>query len=82
MWYHWNTTTATAAIPLNYQKPGSTREGNFSDWRYNYSFMSRHVGGGFFAFADGSVRYVADAIDLTLYRNFATISGGEIVAGY
>ncbi len=79
MWWHYNSTTATCAIPLNYQVPGKDLEANFSDWAHNYSFMSRHSGGGQFAMCDGSVHFVAEAIDLALYRDLATISGAEVV---
>jgi hypothetical protein len=33
-----------------------------------------------FALADGSVRFVADAIDLPTYRALATARGGEAAA--
>ncbi|WP_145377989.1 DUF1559 domain-containing protein [Symmachiella dynata] len=47
-------------------------------WMSN--FRSAHTGGGFFLLADGSVRFVNDSIDLTQYRQFSTIAGGEIVS--
>ena len=45
----------------------------------NYSFFSRHPGGGQFAMIDGSVHFVQDSIDITLYRSLATIGGSEAV---
>jgi prepilin-type processing-associated H-X9-DG protein len=46
-------------------------------WFNNHSFRSRHPGGLQFAFADGSVHFVATAINLDLYRALASIQGGE-----
>ena len=77
-WVRANHATGTCAIPLNNGlvtgQPGFNNPGN---WENLYSFRSRHTGGGNFAFADGSVKFIVEAIDLNLYRNLATISGGE-----
>ena len=86
-WFHFNAVTATCAIPLN--APAQCRNtGNRNadliacagNWQNNYSFMSRHPGGGNFAMADGSARFVSETIDLTLYRQLATKAGGESVS--
>ena len=42
------------------------------------NFRSDHVGGGHFLFGDGAVRFISDSIDLTLYKQLSTISGGEV----
>ena len=47
------------------------------DWPNNYSFMSRHPGGGQFCLGDGSVRFVPEQIDLAVYRGAGTIMSGE-----
>jgi prepilin-type N-terminal cleavage/methylation domain-containing protein/prepilin-type processing-associated H-X9-DG protein len=44
----------------------------------NGAFSSRHSGGANFAQADGSVRFVTQNVDITLYRNASTIKGGEV----
>ncbi|MCA9237551.1 MAG: DUF1559 domain-containing protein [Planctomycetales bacterium] len=41
------------------------------------AFGSQHPGGAHFAFADGSVHYLQDDLDLTVYRALATRQGGE-----
>lgn len=50
---------------------GST---NFND----ISFGSNHTGGAQFALSDGSVRFVAQTIDLPLYIAWASINSGEV----
>lgn len=44
------------------------------------SFGSQHPGGCNFAAGDGSTHFIADDIDLSLYRSLSTRSGAEIVA--
>jgi prepilin-type processing-associated H-X9-DG protein len=76
-WWSSNGAIATCAIPLNYNEgdPG------FGDWPNLYSFRSRHSSGIVnFAAADGSVRGLSGSISLTLYRQLATIAGGEPVS--
>lgn len=85
-WFHFNGVTATCAIPLNVRAQ-CRNTGNrvadlqqcWGDWPNNYSFMSMHPGGGQFALADGSVRFVSETIELFTYRALATISNGESV---
>jgi len=80
-WVRSNYATGTCAIPLNNGLvTGQPGFNNAGDWPNLYSFRSRHTGGGNFAFADGSVKFITEAIDLNLYRNLATISGGEATA--
>lgn len=76
-WYNPNAVTATCAIPLN-RVLNVTKALN--DWPNNYSFASRHTGGGQFGLGDGSVRFVSENIDTATYRAFATISSGEVVS--
>jgi len=79
-WVRANYATGTCSIPLNNGlvtgQPGFNNPG---DWGNLYSFRSKHTAGGNFAFADGSVKFIVEAIDLNLYRNLATISGGEAI---
>lgn len=44
------------------------------------AFGSLHPGGAFFSLADGSVTFLDESIDLTLYRHLATRSGEEVAS--
>lgn len=44
------------------------------------NFSSYHPGGGNFALADGSVRFIGETIDMVTYRAVSTVSGGEAVS--
>ncbi len=79
-WCSWPYAThayGTCAIPPN-AKRADGKPFDANDWYNNHSFRSRHPGGLQFAFADGSVHFVANAIDLNVYRALATIQGGEV----
>ncbi len=78
-WPYSNNAYGTCAIPPNVKRPdgGSYDPG---DWQNTWSFRSRHSGGLNFALADGSVHFIPNSIDLTLYRALATVSGGEVVS--
>ena len=52
---------------------GITHGGN------NSAFASRHPGGGLFGMGDGSVRFIADTIDLATYRALSTRAGRESI---
>ncbi|NBS33323.1 MAG: DUF1559 domain-containing protein [Planctomycetia bacterium] len=81
-WFFFNHATATCGVPLNYRiEQGSAFLASaHGDWSRNYSFFSRHPGGGSFAFVDGSVAFIQDSIAIDVYRQLATISGGESVS--
>lgn len=78
-WYNPNASTATCAIPVN---AVLKRTKNIGDWPNNYSFASKHVGGGQFTLGDGSVRFISENIDIGVYRALATISSGEVVGEF
>jgi len=45
-----------------------------------YSFRSQHPGGANFVFADGSVKFIKDAIAKNVYRGLSTRAGGEVLS--
>lgn len=75
-WPYANGAYGTCAIPPNVVP----REGsNYNEywWPNVAGFRSVHAGGLNFALADGAAQFIADEIDLALYRALATIAGGE-----
>lgn len=42
-------------------------------------FRSDHPGGGHFLMGDGSVTWINDSIDISVYRGLSSIGGGEVV---
>jgi prepilin-type N-terminal cleavage/methylation domain-containing protein/prepilin-type processing-associated H-X9-DG protein len=81
-WFFFNHATATCGVPLNYRidQGNAYLVSQWGDWPRNYSFFSRHPGGGQFAMVDGSTKLIMDSINIDTYRQLATISGGEVVA--
>ena len=79
-WFYFNHSTASCGVPLNYRVGMVDLVAATGDWGRNYSFFSRHAGGAMFAMADGATTFIEDQIDLTVYRQLATISGAENVA--
>jgi prepilin-type N-terminal cleavage/methylation domain-containing protein/prepilin-type processing-associated H-X9-DG protein len=79
-WPYHNASTGTCGIPLNYGVPPNVNPGGKGNWNNVYSFRSNHMEGANFAMADGSVAFVSQTIDLTLYGQLATYNGGEAVS--
>ncbi|HYT90417.1 MAG TPA: DUF1559 domain-containing protein [Gemmataceae bacterium] len=77
-WAHSVETNLTCAIPPNQVGPGSPAS-SLTNFQLTNGFKSLHPGGLQFAFGDGSVRFVNNAIPLGTYRALATIRGGEPV---
>jgi prepilin-type N-terminal cleavage/methylation domain-containing protein len=58
--------------PLANANPNVSSESNF---------RSDHPGGGLFLLCDGSVQFLSENIDMTVYTGLSTIQGGETVSG-
>ena len=67
-------------VPINYRVPPESGGQNW-DWMDSRlgSFGSGHPGGANFALADGSARFVAEAISLEQLRALSTRAGEELV---
>lgn len=46
------------------------------------NFRSEHAGGAQFLFADGSVQFISENINPTIYRGLSTIAGGEVIGDF
>jgi len=60
--------------PFNWYLVAGTRDYG------QFGFRSLHPGGINFLFADGSVKYIKNTIDLGVYRALSTIRGGEVIS--
>lgn len=60
--------------PPNFRNPDGTKPVDI--------FRSLHPGGVNFLLADGSTRFIADSIDLSVYHALSTPAGGEVVGEY
>jgi prepilin-type N-terminal cleavage/methylation domain-containing protein/prepilin-type processing-associated H-X9-DG protein len=87
-WYWFKGSVGTTAIPLNAPAvctagvglpPRKALEICYQDWQNNYGFTSDHTTGGNFAFADGSVRYIANEVDLRTYRAMGAMQDGQTI---
>ncbi len=58
--------------------PGSRMPQTMGGFHVAPNFRSDHPDGGNFLFADGSVRFLSQQIDLLLYQQLSTMAGGEI----
>ena len=58
-----------------HQEPGATTN---NGTHYSSNFRSDHPGGGNFLFADGSVHFLTETIDMLTYQDLSTMAGGEI----
>jgi type II secretory pathway pseudopilin PulG len=70
LWVSWayaNKPFGTCAIPPNARRPDGT-ECPLWDWYNRQGFRSGHRGGVQFANGDGSVQFIANTIDLSVYR--------------
>lgn len=44
------------------------------------NFHSDHPAGCYFTYADGSVHFLSDSIDMASYQALSTISAGEVIS--
>ena len=74
--YYANGDYSSCHAPLNYfpQPPAPNH------WPSVMSFRSLHPGGAHFCFADGSVHYVSESIELAVYQGPSTKAGRETVS--
>lgn len=75
MWFYFYGDVGTCGIPLNYL---TRRDVVDYDAFNTLGFGSLHAGGGQFLLHDGTVRFISENVSLQLYRDMASINGGEV----
>jgi len=65
---------ATAVYPPDWVNVPACQ--NLGQW----AFRSNHPGGGNFAFADGSVKFIRDTVSMPTYRALGTRAGEEVIS--
>jgi prepilin-type N-terminal cleavage/methylation domain-containing protein/prepilin-type processing-associated H-X9-DG protein len=68
----------TTAIPPNAKRLDGTPFAR-GDWQNVFGFKSQHSGGVNAGFADGSVRFISESIDIVTWRAVGSATGGEVV---
>ena len=74
-WPYSNHAYGICAIPPNYIQE------DIWNWQNTHSFRSAHPGGLNFAFADASVRFISEDIEMETYKAMATRAGKEMPTG-
>jgi prepilin-type processing-associated H-X9-DG protein len=78
-WYGWNGATGTCALPINHRLYDNRAQAGFHDvLAESGGFHSVHPGGAQFAMLDGSVQFVVNHVNHSIYRELASHAGGEI----
>jgi prepilin-type processing-associated H-X9-DG protein len=86
-WASWASGVAnsTTIIPINYPIDEnnigycSNPVNNIYNWGVSWGFKSRHPGGANFAFADGSIRFISQTIDMKTYQLLGCRNDGQPV---
>jgi len=76
-WTHW-----AGGWPHSGTSTGINWPGRTHSWGNSEAFASWHEGGATFAMADGSVRFISENINLSLFGNLGTRTGGELVGEF
>ena len=71
--------TMTTLAPLNY-RADTSQDWNTCGCLRTSAFGSQHPGGANFALVDGSVRFLSQSIETTVYRALSTRQGNEVAS--
>lgn len=85
-WWNYNQgqSHSTTIIPINFIMPEKISTawcpadgiGGIYNWNVSWGFSSRHTGGANFAFADGTVRFLSQAINVQTYNQLGCRNDG------
>jgi len=75
LWWYGNggNSHVSTIVPINYRSDdrvgcGSDPQRSYQNWDISWGFKSRHTGGANFVFADGSVHFLTQSIDMKTYQ--------------
>jgi prepilin-type processing-associated H-X9-DG protein len=79
-WTYGDTNNFTTSFGVNtlMDKCCNARGGDWTKWWLARGFKSQHVGGVNAAFADGSVHFLTQAIDVGVFQRLGTIHAGDV----
>jgi prepilin-type N-terminal cleavage/methylation domain-containing protein/prepilin-type processing-associated H-X9-DG protein len=76
----------STTVPINYRTDVNTNAGdcnppdrNVWNWNLSWGYKSRHTGGANFVFADGSVHFIAENVDMRAYQLMGCRNDGQPV---
>jgi len=83
-WWHFNGGAGhtSTIVPINYVSKDtgcSVPARDRANWNVSWGFKSNHSGGCNFAFADGSIRFVGEKIDMKTYQLLGCRNDGQPV---
>ena len=81
-WMYGDTYNFSSSIGINTFMSGCCRwlGGNWANYLPCRGFKSMHPGGVNGCMADGSVQFIAEEIDITLFQQLSTIAGGDVAS--
>ncbi|RCS49465.1 DUF1559 domain-containing protein [Bremerella cremea] len=80
--FPWIWGQASATLFNSYLAPNSSLPDAYSHSRGWFAARSLHPGGVNAVLADGSVKFVAETVDLPIWRGLSTRGGGEVLADF
>ena len=83
-WMHFNggASHVTTIIPMNTRTLDQTTCLRRDNWNNSWGFKSNHTNGANFVFADGSVKFISQSIDMTAYQLLGGRNDGQPIPNY
>ena len=83
-WSHFNGGYAhqSTIVPINTRTLDQTTCLQRNNWNNSWGFKSNHTNGANFVFADGSVKFISQSIDMTAYQLLGGRNDGQPIPNY
>lgn len=78
----WAFSGAINAMTNGYLTPNSRTPDVVTHWTGYFAPRSYHTGGAYLLFADGSMHFLTDSIELELHRDLHSCNGGEVLGEF